>query len=956
MDVALHRFATILGPVVEAELRPLYNDDEEWLARATSSPGRRQHEASIDDPSSLLSAMIGTWDAVWSRRADRRETRSHLHELKSLRHRWAHNLPLELDDARRLADTAARVLGSLGLEEGARELRELSPPTAPPSSSPFAAVDQTSPAPPATTVPPQQPDEQTTGSETSHDGEPGVGRSAAPEAPDAPATPEVHDLLLENLRGDAARILHGIGDARTALQWATGPEDRPAIGRQLELWGDQLHAVRSAATAVPPVTLTLLGGTGAGKSTLINAILGERALASSNTKACTSAAIEVGYDADRYRAEVAFIDRAAWRSELDHYVEELSAGREAGDDEPLAPGGQVDRKLRALFGDDTVEAFSRSLDPADLKEPRELADALDLGSRLLDAPSGDELRKALKDYVTSDGRLWPLVKLVRIRGPFAALEAGGILVDLPGLNDPNAAREAVTRSYLDRSEYVWVVFNMRRALNRDVTDALKERDLFRRLVMEGREGALVFIGTHSDQIDPDVDGEDLGLDEDTPIVEIAAARNERTMETVRSQVRELVDDLERASNREAAQLREAVERFPVFTVSAHNMLTLLKAMRSTYPPLFDRPELTGIPDLVAHLEETAGDGHRRQYAAQLRARLTEVTDEIDAALTSARSGKALGELHERGGRLASAAAESTVTLNSTLRRVQQQLRDALGASQAAFTQELIGGVGRAARGAERRIESDVVRYHWSTLRCACRDGGTFFSSTVGKVELTKDVGRPLFDSMAVSWAEFFGERLRNDITAQRSSVEQALDAYRQSVLHAVPTVIRDDETTSQAVGALHEGAVSAVQHGVEAMVQEIEGRIEGSRRELLSVLDEVLADRMSEAYAIAAQERGRGTKARIVERVAQAGQQCLTLVGPELVRNVDEGLEALVEWTAARFADLADDAAERTAAVVARLEAAADERQQEIDRAWREQLEQIADGDASSSHRVTQTG
>lgn len=934
MDAVLHRFAAVLGPVVESELRPRYDDADDWLVKATSGPGRRHATASIDDPSDVLSAMIGTWDTVWSRRTARRETRSHLHEMKALRHRWAHHQVLDLDDAHRLADTAARVLSSLGLDEEAAQLRTLGPAT-------HAAPHQPPPPPsPASTSPmsteaPEQP------APAVEAAAPATSTMQADSDPPTAAMPLVADPQLRSLHTDANRLLQGISEARVALNWASGPEDRPTIARQLERWGDQLHQVRRAATSVPPVRLTLLGGTGAGKSTLINAVLGEPALASSNNRACTSAAIEVSYDPDAYGAEVQFIERSAWHEELDHYIDELSAGRDAGDEEPLTPGGEVDRKLRALFGDEVVDTFSASLDPSDLEEPSPLTEALDAGRRQLTASTGDELRKQLKEYVTSFGQLWPLVKLVRIDGPFTALSSGGVLVDLPGLNDPNAAREAVTRAYLDTSEYVWVVFDMRRALNRDVTDALKERDLFRRLVMEGREGALVFVGTRSDQIDLHNDPEEFDLDEDTPVDEIAAARNAHTVETVREQIRDLVQELERASDREATQLRAAVDRFPVFTTSPQNLLVLRGQMRSANAPLFSEPAATGIPSLVDHLQATAGDGHRQRYVDRLRAQLSEVVDELDAALSSARSGKALGELHDHGGRLASAAGESTTALNGTLRAVQGQLRDALAASRSAFTAELATGVERAARGAERRIATDINRYHWSTLRCACRDGGTFFSSTAGKVELTKDVGRPLLESMAISWAEFFGERLRADINAQRAQVEDALKEYRQSVLEAVPSVIRDDAATSEAVTALHEGAVASVQHGVEAMTGEIEGYIENARRELLHLLDEVLADRMQEAYSRAAQERGRGTKARIVEQVAQAGQECLALVGPDLVESISSGLEDVVEWTAARFADLADDAAERTATVVERLEAAADERQQEIDRAWREHLERL---------------
>lgn len=899
IDAVLQRLTELLGPVVEAELRPRYRGADDWLAQATRRPGRRPTTASIDDPADLLSAMIGTWDTVWSRRAQRRETRSHLHELRTVRNRWAHHEPLDLDDARRLADTAGRVLTSLGYPEHAAELRALAPT--------------------------------------------GPATGAAPAVDTTTSTPAGTPPTLVQLRAGIAGLLARIDDAAAALLWATGPEDRPAIRDQLERWGDELHRLRQASAEVPAVTITLLGSSGAGKSTLINALLGERTMASLNTRACTSAVVEVGYDPDAYRAEITFIDRAAWREELAGYVAEIGA-EPAGGRTRSTIGGEVERKLRALYDDTAIARLVEYLDPDALDEPALLTEVFETGRQELTAASGEQLRLALKDHVTSDGRLWPLVQLVRVRGPFAALAAGGVLVDLPGLNDPNASREAVTRRYLDDSRYVWVVFDMRRALNRDVTDALRERDLFRRLVMEGREGALVFVGTRSDDIDLDVDGEELGLGADASAVEIATERNARTAANIRIQLGDLVDELERAGEHRSDLLRSAVAELPVFTVSPHNLLVQRGIMRSHHPPVFTDEELTGIPALVEHLEATAGDVHVAAHVRQLTTELGVVRDEITAALRSARTGKALGELATPRGRLAADAAEATAELTTELRRVQLELRDALESSRTEFLAQLRAGIERAGAAAEPRIRADLGGYHWASLRRACRGAGTALSPTAGRIDLTREVGRSLYDSVALTWAGFFGERLRDDVQREREQVQRALGAYRDRLEAATPAAVRADPATAAAVSALHEVALGAVTHGVQAMVAEIERRITETRRELLGVLDSVLGEGLAEAYALAGQEKGAGTKQRIVDRLADAGRRCLAEVGPQLVDDIAVGLDDLLEWTAERFADLADDAAERTGAVVVQLQNAADQRQRLIEQAWREQLELIHAG------------
>ena len=50
-----------------------------------------------------------------------------------------------------------------------------------------------------------------------------------------------------------------------------------------------------------------------------------------------------------------------------------------------------------------------------------------------------------------------MVKLVKIQCPADVLKTGAVLVDQPGYNDDNAAREAISRRYLEKADHMWMI-------------------------------------------------------------------------------------------------------------------------------------------------------------------------------------------------------------------------------------------------------------------------------------------------------------------------------------------------------------------------------------------------------------------------------------------------------------------------------------------------------------------
>lgn len=204
--------------------------------------------------------------------------------------------------------------------------------------------------------------------------------------------------------------------------------------------------------AVPARTVVgIIGVTGAGKSSLINAILDEeRLVPTSGIRACTATATEISYNhsndpSELYRAEVEFISAEDWSRQLKVLLGDLMGGNgniSPDCNNPDTDAGLAYSKIKAVYPRMTKDKIVKGAsDPsAMVQEP--LLSAV-LGSvALLRAASSPDLYQDLQQYVDSKEKTsskmeyWPLIKAVRIYCKAAALSTGIVLVDLPGKHLP----------------------------------------------------------------------------------------------------------------------------------------------------------------------------------------------------------------------------------------------------------------------------------------------------------------------------------------------------------------------------------------------------------------------------------------------------------------------------------------------------------------------------------------
>jgi hypothetical protein len=151
----------------------------------------------------------------------------------------------------------------------------------------------------------------------------------------------------------------------------------------------------------------------------------------------------------------------------------------------------------------------------------------------LQAPTAQDLHLLILPYVDSTnelskGALWPLVRRVQVFGPWSEYIGSTILIDAPGIQDDNSARDKVVTEKMRSADVVLIVSNIRRAVNDQSAKAWLPRPFRQKLVNEGRPGACAFIATASDWLEPSEIAANLNLPVDTPRLECALKRNEYT--------------------------------------------------------------------------------------------------------------------------------------------------------------------------------------------------------------------------------------------------------------------------------------------------------------------------------------------------------------------------------------------------------------------------------------------
>ncbi|KAL4250948.1 hypothetical protein ABKN59_005268 [Abortiporus biennis] len=195
--------------------------------------------------------------------------------------------------------------------------------------------------------------------------------------------------------------------------------------------------------------IAVCGGTGEGKSSLINSLLDDNILPTSGLRACTSVAIEIRYhDKPTIKADINFFTPAQWRQEVallhgdlkDEHgricINKLTGDRLSSWHKVRAVYQQLANWTDHQWSSISVNGII-ALDPSTTSTLST--------TKYIECQDSATFQGLIKDYVATEANkpgLWPVVQKVVIFCNAEVLFTGGVLVDLSGEGDSNAARNA----------------------------------------------------------------------------------------------------------------------------------------------------------------------------------------------------------------------------------------------------------------------------------------------------------------------------------------------------------------------------------------------------------------------------------------------------------------------------------------------------------------------------------
>jgi len=680
----------------------------------------------------------------------------------------------------------------------------------------------------------------------------------------------------------------------------------PAFDRfeRWENWQQQLMQIVADAPKRPEVAISLVGGTGAGKSTLVNALLEARVLPVGNMKACTAAISEISYsDTGTYSADVEFVPRSAWEQEVQALIGDL---RDASEREILAPEDQprtvepsyvastARDKLWTVYG--VPGGNPAHLDIHHLVEPAEIKAALNRSVESFSSTELEDFRKRVSHYLDSENRFWPIVKTVKIRGPFSALECGAKLIDLPGINDPNEARETITKEHLKTCRYVWIVFAIKRVLMKDLTSLMQSPEFIRQVIMDGRANALTLVATASDDIDYDVAIEHYHLPENASDATVVECRNGEAIQEVQRQLERIAADVaaRAETNGDAlAALQRQFKESRIFTTSAREYLRL-RHLSKVKNAVLDTVDQTQLPQLRDHLIEISSaygvEAKARAQHRQLSMLFQEMEREVASRKLALKRSLETSEAQRK--EVISAADAAQRFLAKRLQDAHQTFDESLAESRRQFEEALT----RAIREGELELVRVRARWecmYWSTIRAVARRNGVFYGST-GDHDFPGDIADPILDKVTFAWADFFGNKLSGLLERSTTRLETIAEEQRLELLRILQQISNDD-ISRESVNKIGETTASVLKEILTQTQESMKEKIDRVRRTLHETIPGQIRANMAAAFEKAAEERGRGMKARMLDTIGKHAKDTAKIMFSDARKAVIDGVGGLAD-------------------------------------------------------------
>ena len=677
-------------------------------------------------------------------------------------------------------------------------------------------------------------------------------------------------------------------------------------------WLEELQAVESQLKEKHEIPIAFLGPSQQGKSSLINAILGEAILAVGGAiGACTCVVTSIHYaNQEGYRAEIDFISLDEWAKELQEMQSTLLAEGEAGEDRDQLEWDETQRaireKLKAVYNDEPSLVIDSVLANTDLGLPKAIAATMRSGEPItIHENKAQTLKNSVRKYLVGrdqypDAQYWPLIKGVRIYGPFEVLSNGLVLVDLPGLNDPNPAREQVTNKYLAEARYLWLICNSQSGIDRVFTSILRDSELLFRLFLEGRLDAFSVVATKLDETNVDAVMQQMGQDPedfDGDYDPILNFRRDEIRRYIQEHLVSIASEIARRAGEKTHQeaFMRRVKAVQVFATATSAYMQKIGKMKTYGGPKLSEAQ-TQIPQLIDHMKKISlKESYKAQVLAaerrvqilyhKVRSFFSERIRRLDAETS---------ESEQQWVHFSSIAEEALGFAEERMKEIRWKFDDLLKQYCSQFQLQL-EGLEQRAKIELRKVFNQWEDIHHMSLRSTVdRFGEWHIRSRNKDIDMNQDVADAFLHLLPFVWEEFFGTQLSQLIESVASDTEANLQmtvasmkGSLQMLTHRPPAMYESLETTVQTAAESFDLQSSKVRSDLTASVRR-------TRQELSQGLVATVASSMTPAY-IAAQnvEGGTGVKRRILDVLSTRTLQIASELYINLQKELRDGVDVL---------------------------------------------------------------
>lgn len=668
-------------------------------------------------------------------------------------------------------------------------------------------------------------------------------------------------------------------------------EDRTEVLR----WFGQLNAIERDAEQPLDAAVALLGESGAGKSSLINAVLGCDLLPHDAGSAVTAAVTEIAAGDDGFEITVQTETSQSFHQRFASACGRLREVFAADQSSAPVTADESDASLvRSVTGMEIDELLkhSKSGQESRLLLP-EVQDALARGPNLRCTFADAELpavQSRCRDYLSSKKSLWPLVQRVSIRGPFQLLRSGIRLVDVPGLNDPDPVRNRVAQDALRSAHVVWLVLSAKRAMTGAVMSYLTESGLLYRLEMNDRLGSLVVVATHADQLDDRGLIQAFSLPEDTSLDDLLTRHKERVQTEVRTALlrawNETVNAADGHVNPETVESgRRRLNEVPFFSVSSTESLYLRRVMKSRKAPSLENDEQTGIPGLVRWMAEEFVAKERQAHQSRLSRRLQLLREAIRSTLSPrediSRKLAKLGST-EKGG-LKGSQDRAQTFLDERLSEHNRRAEREVEAQAERLRVAIRAGVDAAESEITSHIPERLGGIHWATLRAIVRRDGVFNGST-RTWDLPAEVASSISKRVVFRWAELFETSAKQFLESVTLKSSDLLSQHAHFLYGLITEAVGDGLPAMDRL----KRPTQRLEFELDLIRTEITERLESARMSFERDLVSNLRCHLRPAFERAANQSGRGMKQEMVKVIVHQLDQIAPELLPALTRDLNE--------------------------------------------------------------------